>query len=209
MAYNSQIPQSNDQLDQSQTEMLANFMSLQAFISVDHVPFTTTAAPQANQGKHNQLTLPQPAPFSLPLANEVIIKSVLSTYTAQVEVAYQQIVAGVVTANQMTRKQNPIPIGPGWATLGGSGLLMKWGRITSNGFTIVGFPDDNGASIPRFNNPPYSITLSPISNPDQNDDIWIRMGSVTSNLLFTCYASARTTVGANPNVSFFYLAIGN
>ena len=207
--YNNQIPQPPDQLNNSQSDFLANFMTLQTMFSVDHVPLSTALVPHADQGKHNQLTLPQPAPFSLPLANEVIIKSVLSAYTTQVEAVYQQITGGVVVAKQMTRRQNPIPQGPGWAQLGGSGMMVKWGRISSSGFTIVGYPDDEGVRIPRFTNPPYSITLSPICAPNQNDDIWIRMGAVISTTTFNCYASARTTVGANPQVSFFYLAIGN
>ena len=206
--YNNQIPQPNDQLDNSQVDFLNNFMTLQTMFSVDHVPFDTAIAPQPDQGKHNQLTLPSPGPFSLPLANEVIVKSVLSTYTTQVEMAYQQLVGGLANADKFTPRQNPIRPYPGWAVIGGSGLLMKWGLVTTSGFTIVAFPDDNGVSIPRFANPPYSIILSPLSLPGGNPDVWIAAVGKTA-LTFSCYASARTTVGNNPQVTFFYLAIGN
>lgn len=207
--YNNNIPQPADQLDNSQGDFLANFMTLQTYFSVDHVPLSTIAVPQVNQGKHNQLTLPAPAPDTFPLPNEAAIESVISNYTALVEIGYQNTILVTPPNQLMTARQFPQPRFPGWATLGGSGLLIKWGQVTSAGFTIVGLPDDGGRTIPQFINPPYSIILSPISQPGQNDDIWIRMGAVISVTTFSCYASARTTVGVNPNVTFFYLAIGN
>lgn len=197
MAYNNAIPQPEDQMDQSQGQILGNFESLDVAIGINHYSFAV-----ANAGKHVLLTFPTPSNITAPLVNEVKMGANVSPFTNRPEINYQNDPVPV----SLTARQFPQQLYPGWAMIGGDGLMAKWGLVQANAFQIVPYPDDNGISIPRFQNPPYAIMLSPVA-AGQVTDVWIRLVA-NQAAFFSVYASARTVVGAAP-VQFQYLAIGN
>ena len=76
MAYNQNIPQATDQLSQSQSDILNNFIALQTLIDVNHVDFAS-----ADQGKHKMLELVNQAVVPTFLATEVGFYNALFTFT--------------------------------------------------------------------------------------------------------------------------------
>lgn len=63
MAYDPNIPQPNDDLDDSQGDLLANFQQLDTSFGIDHYAYSNGTV---NNGKHNTVTtplvIPNPAP---------------------------------------------------------------------------------------------------------------------------------------------------
>lgn len=71
MAYNQSIPLGPDQYFVSQGDILDNFQAIFQVTGVNHSDLTTALVPNADQGKHNSLTMPEQAADQVTLAGEV------------------------------------------------------------------------------------------------------------------------------------------
>lgn len=152
--YNPNIPQPNDILSDSQDEILQNFQQINTVFGINHSTFET-----ANQGKHNEVTLPENAAPTNTLINEANIYSRQSAFTGNTELVWQR-------ENNGTRIEWTSFVGAnnGWMRLP-SGILVKWGTVLSvfpNPYTVV-FPvnDSFGNPIPVFQTLVGPPTTSP------------------------------------------------
>ena len=124
MAYNKDIPQASDAPSTSQAQLLDNFQSIHALLSVDHVttPFASPAS--GNQGKHNQVTLPEQSAAPTTAANEMAL------YTKEVSGASSLFLRNenngnevdITFATKATTGEANLP----------SGINIKWGTATTN-----------------------------------------------------------------------------
>lgn len=67
MPYDPNIPMPNDDLSDSQVDLLANFQQLDTSFGIDHYTFSNATA---NNGKHNQVTTPVQGSHPATSANE-------------------------------------------------------------------------------------------------------------------------------------------
>ena len=130
MAFSNAIPQPNHQLNNSQQDLLDNFIAIQNLIGINHVNFNV-----AGQGKHTQVTLPEEvAPVNTAI-DEANIYSQNSPLTGDTELFWQRENNG--DRIEWTGSRENIN---GWTRLP-SNILIKWGTANSTGtaFPVV-FP---------------------------------------------------------------------
>lgn len=143
MAYNSNIPQANDQLSTSQAQILGNFTSLGAAWPINHGAFDS-----ANAGMHMFLQLPtvpnaQVAAVPMMAANQIGLVSQVSVYSGVPEM--QVIRPNSTNVVEFTSAGAGAT---GWTRLP-SGILLKWGSATITGVnTTATYPV--AANIPVF-----------------------------------------------------------
>lgn len=136
MAYQANKPQPNDQMSQSQQDLLNNFTEINNFVNVDHGPFNGPL-----QGMHIKVTLPTGAnPPTIPFtADATGFYSALGLTANTIRQTYihNTIVGGVKVDVPFTESVISTNVAPGlsagWTYLP-SGILMKWGTSS----TIVG-----------------------------------------------------------------------
>jgi hypothetical protein len=138
MPYNANIPQPNDELSQSQDEMLNNFQSISALINVNHIDFNG-----ATQGKHKWVSLPNQVLAPQALANELVL------YTKEVNGNPQLFLRRQNDGAEIDFTSAGFG-NPGWCRLP-SGILLKWGVFNGVGNTNITIPFAVGATIPVFN----------------------------------------------------------
>lgn len=124
MAYNSNIPQANDQLSVSQGQILGNFGQINTWVNVDH-----TGLNAGNLGQHNKVTFPLQAGAPAFAGSDGLF-SLLYGGTGAV---------GELWLNHRNGNQYPISASilstspalasnsNGWA-YGSSGTVLVWGR---------------------------------------------------------------------------------
>lgn len=188
MAYNSLIPQPNDLLSQSQSEIQQNFAEIQTLIGVNHVNFGAAGA-----GKHNFVTMPEQGVIPTTGSNEGVL------YTAQV--------AGQ-TELFFRKSNNAAPVsltssseaGSGWTSLP-SGVIIQWGSAVMNGGVsslVVNLPI-------AFPNAIFVALATPNNVPSGNYTDNILAIQATSTTQVT--ALRKTNFGTA--CSFNFMAIGN
>lgn len=198
--FSNAIPQPNHQLNNSQKDLLDNFIAIQNLIGINHVNFNVTG-----EGKHTQVTLPENVAPTNTAIDEANIYSQLSTLTAQTELFWQR-------ENNGTRIEwtGLLAAQTGWTRLP-SGILLKWGLVPTNAApTIIVFPV--AATIPPFNllvpNNPFTVLAIAVDNNNQST-AQINAGSVTS-LQFSVETWENIFgIGPSPIASnIYYLALG-
>jgi len=182
MAYNSNIPQPNNLISQSQGDILDNFTALNTSNSVNHVAYN-----DANQGKHKFMQMPEEVANPATAGNEGAL--VVKEAGALAELFYVPESNGA--AVQMTSGGISASAASGYSFLPG-GMLIQWGTAagTSAGTANV-FPVS-------FTGTAYTVVVTPLN-----------AGAITgwnvfskSNSQFIC----KTTV-AGP-ITLNYIAIG-
>ncbi len=158
MTYSTTIPQPNDDLDVSVTDIQQNFLTANTVMDIDHYPFNNLTA---TKGQHKQVQIVNQAAIPPGLANGA-------------ETIYSK---NIPSGGELffTRGSSGVEIqltGPGdtSATLQGhsflpGGLLIQWGEIINpgSGSTPVTFPTPfpSGSA-------PFSITLTVRRNATSN-----------------------------------------
>lgn len=189
--YNANIPQSTDLISASQNDIQTNFSEINTFVNVNHEAFNS-----ANAGKHKFITFPVQSGAPAFLAGEIGLVNRASTFTGVNELF---LTNSAGTTYQLTAS---LPAATGWAYLP-SGLLVKWGTLSVNGYDVFNFP--TGATIPVFT-AVYTaqVTAALVSTSDA--DVYVRLSEVTTTQI-KVYGSPRTTTGPKA-VSFNYWVVG-
>jgi hypothetical protein len=197
MPYNANIPQPNDELSQSQDEMLNNFQSISALINVNHIDFNG-----ATQGKHKWVSLPNQVLAPQALADELVLYTKEVNGNPQLFLRRQNDGAEIDFTSAVFGN-------PGWCRLP-SGILLIWATIntgnTGNGNYTVNFP---GAPFPVFQQV-FSIQITPTWNGANTDPYTayyagpVTLGNPGS---FVVRQQARALGSSNAS-TFNYLAIG-
>lgn len=198
MAYNQNIPQPADQLNNSQQDLLNNFQGIKTLIDINHVTFDV-----ANQGKHNLVTLPNNAAPTATIANEMSLFSQASTFATlfgnNTALFYQAANGGDIK-DMTSAGITGAPI-EGFTRLA-SGLLVKFGRAQINGINQVhNYPV--GANIPVFAVNPYVVMLTPFTGSGDRRVVCVNLLGIAN-----FNASAVDTSNVAQNVEVFYVAIG-
>lgn len=131
MAYNNAIPAANDQLSQSQQDILNNFIEIQNAFNTDHTVFN-----DPEQGKHDKVRMPvQAAPPAFTVGETALWNEQDATTTKNEMHIRKQNQAGDVSipfsASVLSNVATPIG-NVGWTYLP-SGILIKWGTATTAG----------------------------------------------------------------------------
>ena len=152
MSYNKAIPAAGDRLKDSQPQILENFATISALLGVDHVisPWNDPADPtMTNQGKHNQVTLPEQTVVPTVAANE------MGLYTKEQDSVSQLFVRREGPGGTEINITNDVSKAiEGWTRLP-NGLIVKWGYVvitpaTAKDALIPAYSYPVGASIPVF-----------------------------------------------------------
>jgi hypothetical protein len=211
MSYNANIPQPNDRIKDSQSQILNNFQAIDTYVGVNHVPFGT-----ADSGKHNYVELPVQAsnpPIVFPVG-EIALYSFLNATTSQNELYINKqneltTVQVPATASILSTDSAPVLGANGWSYLP-SGILIKWGLgQATNPVTAQSFPtlSGGGSPIPAFTQI-FSMVCTINTNnvgTDINAVIYLKTFTTTT---YTVTGWQRTTIGNPLAVTFFYIAIG-
>lgn len=192
MPYNQNIPQANDALNNSQLDILNNYIAIQTFLDVNHNIFG-----DPNEGKHKWVSFPEQGAGPATAVNETAVYAKQSTLTNVAELFVRKENNGAeIEFTSSLQAAN------GWTRLP-SGILLKWGSAAANGTFAYLFPV--AATIPVFALI-YSLHLSALTGGVVDPDAAIT--PLTSTAIgFAAYGSRRTVVAAQ-NVPFTYLAIG-
>lgn len=170
-----------------------NFAVINTAFSVDHVSFNT-----ANQGIHNQVTMPSLPAAPATAAAQLALFTQVSALTGISEMAFRRESNGAVI--EMTAADGVA----GWSRFP-SGILMKWGQSNANGLATITFPV--GPAIPAFT-VIFSIQITTFYPNVADGNGFVRLNSFAAPWTqFQVYGSQRTAV-VNQNVGFQYLAIG-
>lgn len=203
MAYSNQIPRATDQLNDSQLDLLNNFIAIQQLVDVNHINFNLGI----ESGKHKQVTLPVNVAPTPTLANEVNVFSqtsaLSSLFPANTAALFWQTTNGGPVVNMTS---GAIQVGPpitGFTFLP-SGLLVKFGKVvlTVGLSQVITYPVAAG-TIPVFTSNPYSIQVT-------NFSLAVNPRVVNLNLLSTTSftVSVFDLAGAPAGSELFYVAIG-
>lgn len=196
-------PQPGDRISDTQVPILQNFTSINTAFNLNHSSFGT-----GNEGKHEFLQMPEQAGAPATLANEAGLYSAVGADSTVTELVFRRESNG--TAIPFTESTLAAT---GWSRLP-SGLIIKWGEITSNGATafnvaqIVIYP---AGAAPAFTTV-YGVQISPratgVATTAQYDTFAQPLDWTTSALQFTYLASVRTA-NTTRQTTFTYLAIGS
>lgn len=205
MSYLNNIPTAAQRLRDSQPQLLENFATNSALIGVDHIINPWTDPATGNQGKHNQVTLPEQADDPGTLADEMMI------YTKAVAGVTQMFIQreGVAATTDGIDFTSAIAANSG-ETILPSGVRLKWGRGTTGGggtlvFTFVGLGLTDFNTI--FSVQATASTTAAAGNPAQQIVARVDAYSVTGMTVRTLRIQA---AGGNPETAdFTWFAIGN
>lgn len=191
----SDTPLATDAKNTTQPLIRNNFLGITGAFSIDHVAINAAS----DWGKHNFVTLPEQAASPTTLVNEGAIFSRQGALSSVTELCFRRESNGSVIEFTGTTAAEP-----GWTRLP-SGILIKWGTSTANGYTLTTFPV--AATVPAFTSI-FTVLVTTYGNAAGNTDTdtFARIDSYTITN-FYAYGSARTTTGAKA-CNFSYLAIG-
>ena len=128
IAYNPNIPSTNDDPADDQPQMLTNFASINTWTNVDHLPFANP-----NYGRHKQVNIPTP------LGSDPVIGGTTGVvYTKTIAAATQLFFENASTVTQLTGFISSIAT-PGYTTLPG-GLIIQWGSKTASISGAISYP---------------------------------------------------------------------
>lgn len=193
MAWLPNIPQPSQSKSSSQPQILGNFQALNTYLNINHVDFGG-----ADQGKHKFISFPVQGSDPVTAANEVALFAKTSTLSSIPELFIRKSSAGATY-----EFSSCLAAQPGWTRLP-SGILLKWGSGTANGYTSFVFPV--AGNIPAFTQI-FSMALDTAYNLTTDGNGFVREAGVRSITGFNAYGSFRTQV-ADMSVAFTYLAIG-
>ena len=184
MSFNPAIPQPNDLISQSQSQIQTNFSQADTAFGIDHTPFSTVS----NQGKHKKSTYIEQGSNPATLANEM---AVFSKDLAAVTTLYLRKESNG-TVIQMSGR-DPIDAASGCTFLPG-GFLLQWGT-----YTITSHATTQAVSFAATFGTVYSLTIT---------------GNITNNNSMPSYSGLSTTgftgkqTTGNFTTVFTYIAIG-
>lgn len=187
MAYNNNIPQATDAINNSQPQILANFAAIKTLIDINHGTFGA-----ADEGKHKFVTLPVQAAAPVPAAGDGCLYNKLFAGTGKNEThIHNQTQAG--TANIPFSASVLSNIAPannmqGWTYLP-SGIQIRWESTT------VAF---NGlythTVIPAFQ--PFAFIFAVIPTPSSLNPataaVPVKLVDILSNTQFRLYSNGLT-----------------
>jgi hypothetical protein len=186
--YNTGIPAANNNPSSDQPLMQTNFNSINTWMGVDHLPFSST-----NYGKHQQVQIINQAtiPPNLLSGAETIYSKVIG---GSGELFFTRGATG--TEIQLTGPGNPNNSSPGVTFLPG-GMLLQWGSGTSSGITTtpVSFPV-------TFNNC-YGVQLTYLDATAHRNNIGLV--TITSSGFSL---SIKDSSGNFNALAFYWMAIG-
>ena len=203
MAYKANIPQAADYQNNSQPDLLNNFIAINTFVGVDHVTFNT-----ADEGKHNRVFFKQQVP------NQV---APLPVTDANGDPATGATEAAIYTKNSVATPGSPglfyrpsssaavvelsasfsaTKAATGSAMLP-SGVILKWGPVNA---TTAGTPAGFATAFPTAC---MSVQLTAKSTGAANNFVSVDGMNAAS---FTAYSTTRT--GGASAIDCYYLAIG-
>lgn len=172
-----------------------NFSSIETAWNTDHIAIDAAT----DYGKHKCITLPERTAALSTGADEGIIYAREGAYSTATELCFRRESDGsIIEFTGGTLNE------PGWTRLP-SGLLIKWGISSANGYASISFPV--AATIPAFTSI-FTVSAMIYGNAAGNTDTdtAIRVDSFTTTG-FYAYGSARSTTGSKLT-NFSYIAIG-
>jgi hypothetical protein len=194
MAYQQNIPQPTDQLDNSQGDLLGNFQEVYTYLGVNHVEFGS-----ADEGKHAFITFPiqSPAP-TFAAGEEGLYNAQLSAISElYVHKQYNGTTAEIPMTASILSSSAPVSGGPGWTYLP-SGIYITWASVTLNGNTTITLASPPPTQI-------LSVNLTPITGSSS----YVNAQAVVNTIISRTQFSAVGTVnGASSAVQCLYLVIG-
>jgi len=196
--YTPAVPLANQQKNQSQPIMQANFQAINELITQDHVGFN-----QINFGEHNKVTFNVQGSAPAFGGQEGLFSMIAGGITDVPEIFVNTSNFGGTTTYPMTASVlsilNPGPNSAGFTYLP-SGLQLKWNGITlPGGSQSVTFPT-------AYPHQCVAVFLTTTFNSVLDVDQSVRLSAMAPNN-FTVYCSFRTMTGPSP-CSFNWLAIG-
>lgn len=205
MPYQANIPQPNNRIKDSQSDILQNFQAIDTVFAEDHEPFNS-----ANEGKHASVRLTAQSPAPTFGATEVGIYN--ATYNNNTSVRNEVFVHKKtnnsslnipMTASILSQNGTVGTNTPGWTYLP-SGILIHWGQWAGQG--LVSVPLNSG--FPAFAQI-FTVQVTPFDSFGGIDSNYaVRVDSILSNS-FDVYVSSRTSTGpASQPGGFQYLVIG-
>lgn len=204
MAYNNAIPQSTDELKNSQSDLLANFQAIKTLVDVNHVTFDD---PTGDQGKHKYLTMPEQSSNPTTAVSEMALFTQLASITSKNEMALRKESNGSVlpfTASTLSNTPAPAALSSGFSYLP-SGFILQWGSSTglAGGVNTITF------AAPAFPTKCISVILNPLKSGTSDEDFAVRLIDFPASNQFRFYISKRTATGAAATTGgVSYLAIG-
>jgi len=125
------VPQTNQNLNQTQNPILQNFSTIDSAFSVNHVPYGSSS-PAA--GKHNFVSMPAQLSDPGTIAGEMALYTKLVAGTAQLFLQTDNSAAVLNISSALLTTANSSTTLP-------SGVIVKWGTATSasNGLSTVAF----------------------------------------------------------------------
>lgn len=130
MAYQANIPQATDKLRISQSDLLNNFIAIDAFVDINHYGFAS-----GNVGKHLYLQMPETAAPAT-AANEAGLYAANGATSGATELVFRRESNGSSIAFT-----EAVFAASGWTRLP-SGILLQWGSgtIDNTGADTINFP---------------------------------------------------------------------
>lgn len=198
MAYQSNIPQATDRINDSQAQLLENFTQIKALIDVNHVTFGASG-----EGKHALVTFPNLAAPGAPAGADINIFN--STVLGGPELSIRKTGGAAIPFTRAYANGTK-----GWMYLP-NGLLMAWGQGTTlsgspaGDVTNVLFSTAGGAgddAFPGFTTTHINVVLVRAHNATGTNFVAIQEGAPAMNQ-FTVYRS-----GGASAIKFNWQAIG-
>lgn len=193
MTYNPAIPNANDIISQSQSQIKTNFGQADIIFDVNHITFDNATV--VDRGKHRKVDFIRQTVAPGSAATQLVLYEKLVSTNS--ELFFQR--DNVATEVQLT-SGNPT-IGTNGSTFLPGGIILKWGTATVTNTQTVNF-------ITPFPTACFQVILQPINNQAvtvANDYVYVASFNTTS---FNATAVRRITLVGN-TVNFSYIAIGN
>ena len=198
--YDPLIPQANDLISQSQSDILNNFGELETIFNNDH--WTWDSTPSANRGSHRKISFPAALgsdPALAGFAGYLFLKNDPNDASARPQVYYKNI-----TETQQVTNRFHSAVTDGYAMLPG-GIILMWGFATPAATTSTirfnTIANYVGAPTQQFPNNCFSVVCTPA---DESSPISVSIkASSTDKTKFVVKLSAV------PNDGLYWYAIGN
>lgn len=207
MAYSNNIPLATDQLNDSQKDLLDNFIAIQQLVGVNHVNFNNAG----ESGKHTEVTLPYNGAPTATGPNEASFFSGASPYSSFIAgnngslfwKAQNNSATLPMTVGYFIPPAMPTDPVQGFTILP-SGFLIKFGRVplVTGLSQIITYPVAAGTT-PVFTSIPFMVMVSPFAAAANPRIVNVNLFNTT-----TITVSVFDTNGAPAGAQLFYMAIG-
>lgn len=208
-AYNATIPQATDIPAQSQPQLLANFDAINLIVDINHYTFNAGA----NAGKHKFLQLPVQVAAPAIAATELGLYTLLNADTTLNEMYIRRSSGSQIpfTAFSIDAPASIFATGYTWLP---SGMLLKFGTVTTTAVPVGGFPftfEIDVSAAPAFVNRPLAVTLTPLVPSAGSSNIAFILSSINAapTVKLIVRAEIRDTAQTTPvNYSLSWTALG-